>query len=118
MKEHLLAAGGVLGALAASTCCIIPLALVSVGISGAWIGTLTALAPYQPFFLAFAVACLGAGFWLVYARATKDCETGVCANNDPGRLIRTTLWVKGVLWLGATLVALAAGVDYGARIFL
>ena len=118
MKEHVLATGGVLGALAASTCCIIPLALASVGVSGAWIGSLTTLAPYQPLFLAFAIACLGAGFWLVYARSPKDCETGACAGPNPGRLIRTTLWVKGILWLGATLVALAASVDYGARIFL
>ena len=36
------AAGGILGALAASSCCILPLALFMLGISGAWIGNLTA----------------------------------------------------------------------------
>lgn len=118
MKEHLLAAGGILSALAASTCCVIPLTLVSVGVGGAWIGSLTALAPYQPIFVALAIACLGAGFWLVYARAPKACATGVCADPNPGQFIRTTLWVKGILWLGATLVTLTAGVDYSARIFL
>ena len=40
------AAGGMLGALAASSCCILPLALFTLGISGAWIANLTALAPY------------------------------------------------------------------------
>ncbi len=46
-RARLVAAGGILGALAASSCCILPLVLVlfSVGISGAWIGNLTELAP-------------------------------------------------------------------------
>ena len=118
MKETLLAAGGVVSAIAASTCCIVPLALVSVGVSGAWIGSLTALAPYQPYFVAVAIACLGAGFWMVYGRAEKDCETGACSTGRAGRLIKSVLWVKGILWLGATLVALSVGVDYGAQLFL
>src|SRR5258707_14378604 len=51
-RQHLIAAGGILGALAASSCCIVPLILFSFGIGGAWIGNLTALAPYQPLFVA------------------------------------------------------------------
>jgi len=117
MKENLLAAGGVISAVAASTCCIVPLALVLAGVSGAWIGNLTALAPYQPFFVAIAVACLGAGFWMVYRRAPEDCKTGACADSCVPRVIKGALWVKGILWLGATLVALSVGVDYGAGIF-
>jgi len=38
------AAGGLLGALAASSCCILPLVLFGLGIRGAWIGNLTQLA--------------------------------------------------------------------------
>jgi mercuric ion transport protein len=34
---QVLALGGLLGALVASFCCILPMALVSLGISGAWI---------------------------------------------------------------------------------
>lgn len=112
----ILAAGGAVSAVAASTCCIVPLALVSVGISGAWIGSLTALAAYQPLFLAIAIAGLGAGFWLVYQRSPADCEAGACAG--AGRLIKSVLWVKGVLWLGTALVALSLGADYGASLFL
>ena len=57
--QKLLTAGGVLGAIAASSCCILPLALFGLGVSGAWIGNLTRLAPYQPYFIAATVACLG-----------------------------------------------------------
>lgn len=118
MKETLLAAGGVVSAVASSTCCIVPLALVSAGVSGAWIGSLTALATYQPYFVAAAIACLGVGFWMVYGRAEKDCDSGACSTGQAGRLIKSVLWVKGVLWLGATLVALSVGVDLGARLIL
>jgi mercuric ion transport protein len=43
-------AGGLLGALATSSCCVLPLVLFSIGAGGGWIGKLTALARYQPVF--------------------------------------------------------------------
>ncbi len=55
-SQGLLAAGGILAALGASSCCILPLVLFGLGASGAWIGNLTAMAPYQPVFVAVAVA--------------------------------------------------------------
>ena len=58
--QDILAAGGVLGAIAASSCCIVPLALFGLGVGGAWIGNLTALAPYQPIFVAVTLGFLGA----------------------------------------------------------
>ena len=51
-RQRLVALGGILGAIAASSCCVIPLILFSLGIGGAWIGNLTALAPYKPLFVA------------------------------------------------------------------
>lgn len=65
-------------ALAASACCTIPLALVSLGIGGAWIGSLTALAPYRWIFVTLAVGALGyAGYneWQLSRRPDCDCET-------------------------------------------
>ena len=76
---RLTAIGGILGAIAASSCCIAPLVLFSLGISGAWIGNLTALAPYQPYFIAATLACLGYGYWLVYRRKKIACAEGACA---------------------------------------
>ena len=118
MNEKLLAVGGIVGAVAASSCCLAPLALVSVGISGAWIGTLTALAPWQPYFVAFAVACLGVGFWLTYRPSGQTCAAPAETRSIVGRLLRDALWVKGALWAGAALVAMSLGADYGAGLFL
>lgn len=101
-KARLIATGGIMGALAASTCCILPLVLFSLGISGAWIGQLTALSPYQPIFIAFTVLCLGYGYWLVYRKPKIACDEGAaCARPLPNRL------VKFMLWLATALVALA-----------
>jgi hypothetical protein len=44
-RKGVFAALGLAGAFLASACCILPLALVTLGISGAWIGNLTALEP-------------------------------------------------------------------------
>ncbi len=99
---RLAAAGGILGAIAASSCCVAPLVLFSLGISGAWIGNLTALAPYQPYFIAATVACLGYGYWLVYRRKTVACAEGAaCARPLPNRLVMTGLVLATVLVAGA-----------------
>ncbi len=104
-QRGLLAAEGVIGALLASSCCILPLVFVTLGISGAWIGTLTALAPYQAFFLVPTFGLLGAGFWAVYFRRKPDCESSYCARPVSDRA------VKLVLWIGTTLVVVALALN-------
>ena len=42
---------GGLASILASTCCLGPLVLVALGLSGAWIGDLTLVEPYRPLFL-------------------------------------------------------------------
>ncbi len=100
-KAGLAAVGGLFGALAASSCCIVPLVLFTLGISGAWIANLTALEPYQPAFFAATAGFLGVGYYRVYRQSKIDCAAGSCARPLPSRL------VKGALW-AATGLALAA----------
>jgi mercuric ion transport protein len=100
--QKLVAAGGILGAIAASSCCIAPLALFSLGISGAWIGNLTALAPYQLYFIAATLACLGYGYWLVYRPSKAACAEGAaCARPLPNHIIKASLILATVLVTGA-----------------
>ena len=92
--QALLAAGGLAGAVAAMSCCILPLALFSVGLTGAWIGALTALSPYQPVFVIFAGMCLGGGFCLTARRrAAAACSTESCSTTVSRRLVRSALWI-------------------------
>ena len=104
--------GGVLGALAASSCCILPLALFSLGVGGAWLGRLTALAPYQPIFLTFTVAVLGFGFWRLYGTRRSCAAEAACARPLPRRL------VKAGLWLATFLVGAAIAFPFLADILL
>jgi mercuric ion transport protein len=111
--RHLMAAGGLLGALAASSCCILPLALFALGVSGAWIGNFTRLAAYQPYFLAATLACLGCGYWLVYRSSTRACaDSEACARPLPNRIIKTSLILATIL------AVTAVGLDFIAPLFL
>ena len=112
-KQRLMAAGGLLGALAASSCCIFPLVLFSLGVSGAWIGNFTQLAPYQPYFIAATICFLGYGYWLVYQSSKLACaDREVCARPLPNRLVKTGLMLATVL------VVAALGFDFLAPLFL
>jgi mercuric ion transport protein len=100
--QTLMAAGGFIGAIAASSCCILPLVLFSLGISGAWIGKLTQLAPYQPYFLAASGSFLALGYLLVYRSSKVACENGqVCRRPLPDRMVKLGLVVATILVLAA-----------------
>jgi mercuric ion transport protein len=100
--QKLVAAAGILGALAASSCCILPLVLFGLGVSGAWIGNLTRLAPYQPLFIGATLSFLGAGYWLVHRDSRRQCVDGaLCARPLSNRLVKTALVVATVLVLAA-----------------
>jgi mercuric ion transport protein len=72
----------VLSSMIASTCCVIPLILVLVGITGAWMVNLTALKPLTPVFTCIAIATISWAGYLVYrpsaprsAQDDANCET-------------------------------------------
>lgn len=106
-------AAGAFGAIAASSCCILPLLLFGIGVSGAWIGNLTSLAPYQPYFIAFALANMAYGGWRVYRFRQVACEPGsACA-----KPINNTIVVSGLV-VAALLVAAALSFNFVAPFFL
>ena len=112
-RQRLVAAGGILGALAASSCCIVPLVLFSLGIGGAWIGNLTALAPYKPFFVTGTTGLLGYGFYLVYWKRRRACaDAAICARTIPSRIVQLALWIA------TAIVVSAFAFDYLAPLLL
>ena len=108
-RQGLVAAGGILGAIAASSCCILPLILFSLGVSGAWIGNLAALAPYQPIFVAGTLGLLGYGYCLAYWKQPKACIEGTaCAKPLPNKTVKAALWVATLLVVAAMVFPFAA----------
>lgn len=105
-----LAAGG-LAALLASTCCLGPLVLVTLGFGGAWIGNLTALEPYRPVFLGAAVIALLLAYRRIF-HPVQVCEPGqVCALPQVHRAYRVLFWIV------ASLAILALAFPYVLPLF-
>ena len=103
-------AGG-LAAILASACCLGPLVLLTLGVSGAWIGNLTALEPYRPVFLGAALVALFFA-WRRIFRPVQACKPGeVCAI----RQVRVTY--KIVFWTVAALTLVALAFPYFLPLF-
>lgn len=70
---------GGLATILASICCLGPLVLVAIGVSGAWIGNLTVLEPYRPSFFGAALVAFFFAYWRIF-RPAQACKPGeVCA---------------------------------------
>lgn len=109
-SRGVLIAGG-LAALLASTCCLGPLILVTLGASGAWIGNLSALEPYRPFFLGAALVALFFAYRRIF-RPVQACQPGeVCA------LPQVRLGYQIVFWIVASLVVVALAFPYVLPLF-
>src|SRR6516164_1014561 len=85
------AVGSLFAALAASSCCLLPVVLFTLGVGGAWIGTLVRLAPLQPYFIAATIACLGVGYWLVYRSRLVCARGGTCRMPVADGLVKSVL---------------------------
>jgi len=109
-ESRILFAGG-LAAVLASSCCLGPLILVTLGFSGAWIGSLAALEPYRPWFIASAVIALFFAGRRIFRPAAACIPGDVCALPA----IRRTY--KVLFGIVTALVAVAFAYPYLARFF-
>ena len=92
--------GAGIATIGASVCCVVPLVLVTLGISGAWIGNLTALDPWRPWFSAAALLSLGLAFWSLYGSSSNCRSEEQCVT--PRALHRRRRW----LWFVTVVIAL------------
>ncbi|WP_336367726.1 mercuric ion transporter MerT [Marinobacter sp. C2H3] len=91
-------AGGV-AAILASACCLGPLVLVTLGFSGAWIGNLTVLEPYRPWFIGTALVAMFFA-WRRIFRPVETCRSGdVCAIPQVRTIYKVVFWAVSVLVL-------------------
>jgi mercuric ion transport protein len=92
-------AGAVVSGLLSSVCCIGPVLLAVLGISGG--GLLARFEVYRPVFTAATFALLGAGFWLAY-RKLQVVEGVACGCEYPkaNRVGRVFLWLAAVVTVG------------------
>lgn len=88
---------GVFAGITASACCLGPLLLLALGISGSWISNLTALEPYRPIFIAITLFFLGLAFRKLYL-VPKNCAVDtLCAKPANLRKQRFIFWVVSIV---------------------
>jgi mercuric ion transport protein len=105
-----LLAGG-LAAILASTCCLGPLLLISLGFSGVWIGNLTVLEPYRPLFIGAALVALFFAYRRIF-RPASACKPGeVCA------ILQVRSSYRLLFWVVLALVLVALGFPYILPLF-
>ncbi|MAY38676.1 MULTISPECIES: mercuric transporter MerT family protein [Gammaproteobacteria] len=91
--------GGVMAAIGAGLCCVGPFVLLTLGISGAWIGNLTLLEPYRPIFIAIVLLFFGWAGWKVH-RPIEACEPGTaCAIPQTRKRRQIIFWITGIIAL-------------------
>lgn len=100
-----LAAGG-FAALLASACCLGPLLLVSLGLSGAWMGQLQVLEPFRPYTIGIALVAL----YFAHGRIFRP--QAACAPGDVCSVPRNRTAYKTVFWCVAFLVLVAIAYPY------
>ncbi len=103
----------VLGALALTSCCILPLVLVSFGISGVFIGQMASLYQYKWITFTISIAFLAYAFFKAYRPiGDEECADGSCV-----RPLNRTL-MRSILWVAALIMAVAIVFPYLAPYFL
>ena len=81
---------GTVSALGASTCCLMPLVLVSAGVGGVWVAQLRALERFYPVFIAVAFFAFAFAFYRLYLRR-NNCD---CAAPPTQKRQRIAFWVS------------------------
>ncbi|WP_296933549.1 mercuric ion transporter MerT [uncultured Marinobacter sp.] len=96
-----LAVGGGVAGILASACCLGPLVLITLGVSGAWIGNLTSLEPYRPLFIGAAIVAMYLAWRRIY-RPVEQCSPGeTCAIPQVRKTYKVIFWVVTALVLVA-----------------
>lgn len=101
---------GVLAALGASACCVGPLVLLTLGIGGTWVGSLTAMEPFRPFLIGLTLLFLGLAFRKLYL--VPPACTAACAHPRTIRRQRLTFWIVATLLFGLLAVPSMAPMFY------
>ena len=104
--------GTALAAIGASVCCVGPLLLLSLGIGGAWMSTLTSMETVRPFFILLTLILIGLGYRKLYV-LSESCEAGsACALPEEKHKQRM------IFWIGSALVFLLLAFPWYAPIFM
>ncbi|NOV31949.1 hypothetical protein DDY07_19815 [Methylomonas sp. ZR1] len=107
-----LSIGALLAAVGASACCVGPFLLLSLGIGGAWISTLTALEPARPFFMILTLIFIGLGYRKLYLTPDRCAVGEICFPSNNQRRQRL------LFWLGSAFILILLAFPWLAPFFI
>lgn len=93
LSPRLSLTAGVLAAIGASVCCVGPILLLALGVSGAWIGSLTSFEPYRPYFIVATLAFFALAYRKLYGPPQVCAQGTACADDTILRRLRKTFWI-------------------------
>ncbi len=98
-KENVLLGATAAGAILATTCCVLPFTLFSIGISGAWLGNLASLATYRPWFIGIALVLLAGGIYMMRKKriAAACASGGYCESTFGHRVQMSVLIISAIV---------------------
>lgn len=83
-----------LAAMGASACCAGPLILLGLGISGSWIGNLSQLEPFRPYFIGITLVIFALAFRKLYLVPQSCAIDTPCADSANLRKQRRVFWIS------------------------
>ncbi len=86
-----------LAAIGASSCCAGPLILLSLGISGSWIGNLSAMEPLRPWLMGATLIFLGLAFRKLYLQPQVCAIGSDCADPKVNKRQRVIFWLVSIV---------------------
>ncbi len=96
-KTKITTVASIFAALAASLCCVGPIAIALLGLGSA--GLFVTIGEYRPYIMGVTLVFLGLAFFFTYRKREVVCEDGTCKVQGPSR------WNKIVVWFSAAIVA-------------
>jgi len=100
------AVGAALTATVASLCCVGPILVSVLGVSGTVLAA--RVGPYRPYLMAASLLLLGVSFWLAYGSPSLSPSGAACPTRS-GRATRLLLWIAAAAWILALLVPSIVG---------
>lgn len=88
---------GAISAFGASTCCMLPLVLVSAGVGGAWVAQVRELERFYYVFVALAIGAFGYAFYRLYLRPAPCTPDTACVTPLVRRRQRIAFWATLVV---------------------
>lgn len=91
--------GGLLTGIAASVCCVGPFLLLTLGVSGAWIGNLSAMTSFRPYLIGITLVLLGFAFRKLYLLPRRCAPAAQCATPQGLKTQRRYFWLVSLFVL-------------------